>query len=156
MLSQTAVKAAANELLKAATGLKIYGREVTEGYDTPSLFTELVMKPYRRETENFAKSGFSIKITYFQETPDELQQLQLMDRVKEAFGMVFEVQDRKLTVGEITSDYIGQKENILQISVEFDFRENTTPEPEGEIAEELNFDLLKKQEEKYGVESTGN
>ena len=38
MLSQAAIKTAANKLLKEATGLKIYGKEITEGYTTPSLF----------------------------------------------------------------------------------------------------------------------
>lgn len=121
MLSQAAIKTAANELLNEATGLKIYGKEITEGYTTPSLFIEIISKPFQRKTRGFAKSGFTLKITYFQEAPEELQQLQLVDTVKEAFGMVFTVQDRKLTVGEITHDYIGQKEDILQISVDFEF-----------------------------------
>lgn len=150
MLSQTAIKTAANELLAEATGLKIYGREVTEGYDTPSLFIEIVSKPFSHSTINFAKNGFSLKITFFQETPNELRQLQLIDTVKAAFGMVFAVEDRKLTVNEITYDYIGQKENILQISVEFDFYENTTPRQEGETARELDFRLIKEKEEGNG------
>lgn len=146
MLSQAAIKTAANELLKEATGLKIYGKEITEGYTTPSLFIEIISKPFRRKTRGFAKSGFALKITYFQEAPEELQQLQLVDTVKEAFGMVFTVQDRKLTVGEITHDYIGQKEDILQISVDFEFYENTATEPEGETAGEMDFNLSKTEE----------
>ena len=153
MLSQAEIKMAANELLREATGLKIYGKEVTEGYGTPSLFVEIVPKPLLRETRDFAKSGFAIKITFFQETPEELEQLRLVDTVKEAFGMVFAVQERKLTVGELTYDYVGQKEDILQISVEFDFYENTVPEPEGEIARELDFNLIKTREEEHGTES---
>ena len=146
MLSQAAIKTAANELLKEATGLKIYGKEITEGYTTPSLFIEIIPKPFQRKTRGFAKSGLTQKITYFQEAPEEVQQLQLVDTVKEAFGMVFTVQDRKLTVGEITHDYIGQKEDILQISVDFEFYENTATEPEGETAGEMDFNLSKTEE----------
>lgn len=146
MLSQVAIKTAANELLKSATGLKIYGKEITEGYTTPSLFIEIISKPFLRETKGFAKSGFTLKITYFQDAPNELQQLQLVDTVKAAFGMVFTVQGRRLTVGEITHDYVGQKEDILQISVDFDFYENTTTELAGEIAREMDFNLLKTEE----------
>lgn len=146
MLSQVAIKTAANELLKSATGLKIYGKETTEGYTTPSLFIEIISKPFLRETKDFAKSGFTLKITYFQDAPNELQQLQLVDTVKAAFGMVFTVQGRRLTVGEITHDYVGQKEDILQISVDFDFYENTTTELAGEIAREMDFNLLKTEE----------
>lgn len=143
MLSQSEIKIAANELLKAATGLKVYGKEVTEGYTTPSLFIEIISKPFQRENRDFAKSGFALKITYFQETPEELQQLKLVDKVKAAFGMVFTVRDRRLTVGEITYEYIGQLQDILQITVDFDFYENTTKEPEGETAKEMNFTLSK-------------
>lgn len=146
MLSLVEIKKASNRLLKEATGLKIYGKEITEGYTTPSLFIEIVSKPFKRETRDFAKSGFTLKITYFQETPEELDQLRLIDTVKQAFGMTFKVGDRVLTVGEITHDYAGQKEDILQISVDFDYYENTTTEPEGEIAEELEVDLTKSKE----------
>lgn len=146
MLSLTAIKTAANELLKTATGLKIYGKEITEGYETPSLFIEIISKPFQRQTRNFAKSGFTLKITYFQETPDELQQLQLIDTVKEVFGMVFTVQDRRLTVGEISYDYIGQKQDILQISVDFEFYENAAKGQKEEIAREMNFNLSKTEE----------
>ncbi|MCI8483500.1 MAG: hypothetical protein HFH41_04075 [Lachnospiraceae bacterium] len=146
MLSQAAIKTAANKLLKEKTGLKIYGREVTEGYDTPSLFIEIIAKSFKRETRGFAKSGFILKITYFQEITNEMQQLQMVDTIKDAFGMVVVVEERHLTVGGITYDYIGQKENILQVSVEFDFYENTAEEPEGEEAGEMEFNLSKREE----------
>lgn len=143
MLSLTDIKTAANELLKEATGLKIYGKEVTENYSTPSLFVEIISKPFRGKHEGFAKSGFGLKIVYLQTTPDEMKQLQMIDTVKAAFGMVFTVKDRHLTVGEITYDFIGEKENILQISVDFDFYENSTTSPAEEIAGEVEF-ILKK------------
>ena len=145
ILSQAEIKRAANELLEAATGLKIYGREITEGYDTPSLFIEIVPGPFRRQTRNFAKSGFSLKITYFQDAPEELGQLEMVDTVKAAFGMVFAVGDRNLTVGETTYDYVGQKEDILQISVDFEYLENTSVCPEEELAGEMDFNFIKKE-----------
>ena len=82
MLSQVAIKTAANELLKTATGLKVYGKEVTEGWSTPALFIEIIPKPFRGKLEGFAKSGFAVKITHLQDTPNELEQLQMVDTVK--------------------------------------------------------------------------
>lgn len=146
MLSNVETKAAINELLENATGLTVYGKEVTEGYTTPSLFVEKISKPFKRETIGFAKSGFTIKITYFQSAPDELDQMRLLDKVRDAFGMCVKIADRNLTVGEITHDYVGQKENILQISVDFDFYENTTPEETAEIAREYGLTIKKKEE----------
>lgn len=146
MLSNVVIKAAVNELLSKATGYKVYGKEVTEGYDTPSLFTEKIAKPFKRETVGFAKSGFTIMITFFQDAPDELEQMKLLDTVRNVFGMSVKIEDRTLTVGEITYDYAGQKEDILQISVDFDFYENTTPEETGEIAAEAEIRTTNKEE----------
>lgn len=146
MLSNVEIKTAINDLLSKATGLKIYGKEVVEGYETPSLFTEKVSKPFQRETIGFAKSGFTIKITYFQSSPDELEQMRLLDTVREAFGMTVKIGSRTLTVGEITHDYVGQKEDILQISVDFDFYENTTQGETAEIAEEAEITTTLKEE----------
>lgn len=145
MLSLTAIKAAVNKLLKDSTGLKIYGKEVSEGYDRPSLFIEIISAPFRHSSIDFAVSGFTVKITYFQKTPDELGQLRMIDTVKEAFGHVFTVGERRLTVGEITYEYVGQKRDILQMSVDFEFCENLFQEPEEEVAREMDFSLTKKE-----------
>lgn len=148
MLSNVDTKAAINDLLQRATGLTIYGKDVTEGYKTPSLFVEKINKPFKRETKGFAKSGFTIKITYFQSEPDETEQMRLLDKVRDAFGMCIKVADRYLTVGEITHDYVGQKEDILQISVDFDFYENTKPQETAEIATEYELEIKKNEEAK--------
>lgn len=146
ILSNVAIKAAVNKLLADATGFKIYGKEVSEGYETPSFFVEKISKGFKRETPSFAKSGFTIKITYFQKAPDELDQMRVLDQVRDAFGMYVEIEDRKLTVGEITHDFVGQKEDILQISVDFDFYENTTTEETMEPANEYSLNIIKKEE----------
>lgn len=146
MLSNVAIKTAINDLLANATGLKIYGKEVVEGYSTPSLFTEKISKPFQRETIGFAKSGFTIKITYLQSSPDELEQMKLIDTIRDAFGMSVRIGDRKLTVGEITHDYVGQKENILQISIDFDFYENTTPAETAELMQEVEVNTILEEE----------
>lgn len=144
MLSNVAIKSAINDMLKKATGLKIYGREVTEGYTTPSLFVELLGKPFERESKNFAKTGFTAMITYFQSSPDELEQLKLINIIREAFGMNTKIEDRILTVGKITYEYTGEKREILQISAEFNFYENTTEKEMAEVAKEYNLNMKKE------------
>lgn len=109
--------------------------EIKEGYDTPSFFTEIVDKGSRGNTQNFASGGFTIKITYFQDHKNELDQLEKVDTIKELFGMVFKVGDRRLTVGDYSHDYIGEYSDILQISVDIDYKENTQKEDNAPIAE---------------------
>ncbi len=116
---------------------KIYGKEIREGYDVPCFFTEVSDKGSRAETKNFAKGGFTVKITYFQTAKNELDQLEKVDEIKDLFGLFFCVGDRKLTVGEFSHDYIGEYQDILQISIEIDYKENTQKEDMEPIAREI-------------------
>ena len=82
---------------------RIYGKEIREGYDAPCFFTEILDRGSRAETKNFAKGGFSVRITYFQ----------------------------------TAHDYIGEYQDILQISIEIDYMENTRKEDTGPVAGEI-------------------
>lgn len=121
---------------------KIYGKEIREGYDAPCFFTEILDRGSRAETKNFAKGGFTIKITYFQVEKNELDQLEKVDEIKDLFGLFFCVGDRKLTVGEFSHDYIGEYQDILQISIEIDYKENTRKEDAAPVAQEIGVEIV--------------
>jgi hypothetical protein len=55
--------------------------------------------------------------------------------------LVFSVGERKLTVKEFSHDYIGEYSDILQISVEFDYKENTTKAETQETADTVNINV---------------
>lgn len=112
-----------------------------EGYETPSFFIEIIDKGSSTETKNFAKGGFTIEITYFQTEKNEADQLEKVDEIKELFGMVFCVGNRRLTVGEFSHDYIGEYQDILQISVEIDYKENTRREETAPVATKLEANI---------------
>ena len=120
---------------------KIYGKEIREGYDAPCFFTEILDKGSRAETRNFAKGGFTVKITYFQTAKNELDQLEKVDEIKDLFGLFFCVGDRKLTVGDFSHDYIGEYQDILQISIEIDYKENTQKEDAAPVAREIGVEV---------------
>lgn len=120
---------------------KIYGKEIREGYDAPCFFTEILDGGSGAETKNFAKGSFTIKITYFQEVVNELDQLEKVDEIKDLFGLVFSVGDRKLTVGEFSHGFIGEYQDILQISVEIEYKENTQKEDTAPIASEIGVGI---------------
>lgn len=142
MLRFKEIKKAVNQLLKRKyPDVKIYGNDVKEGYQTPSFFVELINKGSISETKNFASGGFTIKITYFQDKKDELDQLEKMDEIKDLFGLFFCVGDRKLTVGEFSHDYIGEYQDILQISIEIDYKENTQRADTAPIARGIGIEV---------------
>lgn len=120
---------------------KIYGKEIREGYDAPCFFTEILDRGSRAETRNFAKGGFTVKITYFQTEKNELDQLEKVDEIKDLFGLFFCVEDRKLTIGEFPHDYIGEYQDILQISIEIDYKENTQKEDAAPVAREIGVEV---------------
>lgn len=134
----TDIKKAVNRILKERyppPQYKIYGQEIKEGYETPCFFTEILDKGSRAETKNFAKGGFTVKIVYFQQEKNELDQLEKADEIKELFGLVFCVGNRKLTVGEFSHDFIGEYSDILEISIDIDYMENTRKEETGPVME---------------------
>lgn len=138
----TDIKKSINSLLKykyREPVYKIYGKEIKEGFDIPSFFTEIVDGGDKVETKNFSSSRKTIKITYFQKETNELDQLQKVDEIKDLFGLVFLVGNRKLTVGEFSHDYIGEYSDILQISIDFDYKENTTKEETQETTDTFNI-----------------
>lgn len=120
---------------------KIYGIEIKEGYKTPAFFTEILDKGSKAETRNFAKGGFTVKITYFQKAKNELDQLKKVDEIKDLFGLIFFVGERRLTVGEYSHDYIGEYSDILQISIDIDYKENIKKEDTAPIAAEAAVDI---------------
>lgn len=64
-----------------------------------------------------------------------------MDEIKELFGLVFCVGERKLTIGDFSHDFIGEYQDILQISVEIDYKENTQKEDMAPIAAEMGVKI---------------
>lgn len=141
-IKYTEIKTAVNQLLRSKyRNYKIYGKEIKEGYTAPAFFTEILDKGSKSETKNFATGGFALKITYFQKEKNELDQLKKVDEIKDLFGLIFLVGERQLTVGEYSYDYVGEYSDILQISVDINYAENTRkPETEPE-AEEVGLNL---------------
>lgn len=71
-----------------------------------------------------------------------MDQLEKVDEIKDLFGLIFCVGERKLTVGEYSHDYIGEYSDILQISIDIDYKENTEKEETAEIAENVDLNIV--------------
>lgn len=136
------IKKAVNQLLKEHyPEIGRYGKEIREGYQTPCFFTEIIDNGSRTESKNFARGSFTIKITYFQEKQNELDQLKKLDELKELFELVFLVGNRHLIIQEFSHDYIGEYSDILQISVDISYYENVRKEEKEEIASEFKLKI---------------
>lgn len=147
MIKTADLKRACNEVIKKAiSGIHLYGNDTTDGYVRPSFFTEIFSHQFSHETKNYASGGATYKATLLEKSHDEANCLEIYDKIKEAFGMNLRVQDRKLLVGDISFEFIGENANILQISVEFDWYEQKERIETEPVAETLVMSMKKKGE----------
>lgn len=143
------MKLTPKELLTACNGLLaarfpeigVIGREVREGYEMPSFFTQIVWGGYERETLNFASGSASYVITYLDEPVDELRQLALVEEIQKVFELQIPVMDRMLRVEGTDLDYIGEQDDILQVTVRFSWREHLLREETAELMGTVEVDL---------------
>lgn len=140
------IKTELNKLIKTKyPDMKIYGVEVKEGYKTPSFFTSLVSFPETPANRNFINGGFTYKIVFFQDVKDELEQLDVLDTIYELFGLSVQIGERTLICKEKDYDYVGEKADILEISIKFEFMENREKPIEADLMEDLELNMKKEE-----------
>lgn len=141
------IKKDLNKIIKTAyPNIPIYGNEVKEGYQTPSFFTSLVSFPETYTNKNYASGGFTYKIVYFQNKKDELDQLNVLDSLYAAFGLSVNIGERTLICKEKDFDYIGEKADILEISIKFEFMEDRETPPDEDLMDEIDVSIIKEEE----------
>lgn len=132
------LKRACNGILgKLYPDMRIYGTDTPEIQQRPCFFTEIIPYGFRYETRNFARISAAYKITYLEKACSEEDQLQKLAGIRQAFGMTVSAGSRKLLVKEFNHEYAGSHNNILQISITFDWHENTGKPESGELIREV-------------------
>lgn len=141
----TELKKSFNMVLKKNKNkYKIYGKDTDEDYTRPCLFVEIIPKSGKNQTQTWYESGVIFKITFLEKEKNEIAQLELYDEIRELFGMYLKVENRYLTISNISFDYIGEKSDIIQISIDIDYQENTEKPDESENIE--NIEIKFKEE----------
>lgn len=112
-------------LRKAVPNMKIYSNEVEEGYETPSLFVQMVPLIFKqRETASITRSSYMFETTFLQYKKNEAEQLEIMEKIRDTLGDHLKVGDRKLFVEEPEVQYTGQTKNIIQFVFKVEFLED--------------------------------
>lgn len=114
--------AACNKLLQGKYGkeLKIYSKEVVDGYDVPCFFTEIDDNGYTIEGYNLASYEPSYTIIYFQKIADDIDQLKKLAEIRALFGKAVKVGDRYAKVSEIEMGHSGERKTVTQYTINFD------------------------------------
>lgn len=132
------LKTTCNEIVKAAfPDMAVYGNDTVDGYEPLSFFSEILSKGLKHSSRNYMEKGATYKLTLFEKTHDEAFCLDVFEKIQEAFGMTIRIGNRYLLVGEISSDFIGENANILQISIDFDWIDAKPRKETEEIMQEI-------------------
>lgn len=141
-MKYTDIKATLNSYLEEKyKNIKIYGKDVAEGYITPCFFTSVISFPETQSNKNFVSSGFTYKIAYFQSVKDEVDQLEKLDEIYDLFEKSIVIKDRTLLIKEKDFEYIGEKSDILEISIKCEYLENRYIPPLEEVADNLELNI---------------
>ena len=104
-------------------GYRFYGAEITEGYEKPSFFTQILPVTMENETKNVRNNVMLLVITYFQKETNEAELLKKAHEIRAAFGLKVKVRDRHFNVTDFDFDFIGNDGDILQVRVTVSFKE---------------------------------
>ena len=110
----------------------------------PYFFVECVPAGVNRQTRNMLHKTCSVLITYVQRVPDQLDNLTKADEIENHLGMLLPIGGRQLRVLRYSYEYIGDTNNILQISFGLDWWESTQKPETGEKMEHLHTELTTK------------
>lgn len=102
---------------------KTYGHEVTEGYEKPAFFVDLIPRSISNDSINYKSYAYTIIITYFQDEANEADNLKKADELQELFGYKLKVKEELFNITNYSYEFIGQNTNVLQVKVNFDYIE---------------------------------
>lgn len=122
-------------------GYRFYGAEITEGYEKPSFFTQILPVTMETETKNIRNNVMMLVITYFQRETNEADFLKKAHEIRAAFGLKVKVGDRHFNVTDFDYDFIGNDDDILQIRVTVSFKERIERIEEHPITGRMGFRL---------------
>ncbi|HQD81181.1 MAG TPA: hypothetical protein PK003_10145 [Bacillota bacterium] len=107
-----------NTTLREATGLRVYGNEVKEGFKRPCFFVQLLPIHDRIESARMERRLIMVAVQYFSEHGTDIENLAMADKLKEVFGLTIDVGGRKLTRGGTRIDMV---DGVLQFRFDLDF-----------------------------------
>ena len=119
------LKAVNDKLKELFPKTKIYGIETKEGYKTPCFNTEIKILSYSSVNAHITMTRVEITIDYLMTTVDTVEQLKVLDVIKNNFYKYLKVGDRVLHVADVSQGYTGDYDDVLTFDIDIDIYENT-------------------------------
>lgn len=128
---QEILKAVIHVLNTTQPAMPIYGDEVTEGYKLPCFFTTLLPIESETQTKNYITTSLLIVISYFSDCKDSLKCLEVMSKLKKAFGICLSVEDRRFTIQDSMIEKV--EKDVYQFSFRITYQELINFETDNEL-----------------------
>lgn len=131
-------------ILDKTFGYPIHSDEVLEGFEMPCFFIKVV--PVTDiETLNVTSTTLTAYLTYFTNHRDEVEYLDVEDKVKKALDIGFTVGTRFIHISDISDTRAGQDEDILQIAVTMTYYNKTqrliNKDKDAVIVDDVSFEI---------------
>lgn len=119
---------------------------VTENFQRPCFFTQL--KPYEMSPTNYNSRAIkaTFYIDYFQETADEAEALEVIDKLIETFDLGVQIDDRFVDVISTNYDFIGSDKNVPEISIDIEWSNKISHEEDLPMMEsaKINKEIMEE------------
>lgn len=121
-----------------------HGHEVTENFSKPCFFVNFASKSITNESANYKKMSYTIIITYYPQEPNEVDNLNKIDEIRELLNFKLKVKERFINITDYAFEFIGDNTNTLQIKIVVEYYETIEREDNHMIAGTLKTNLEKR------------
>lgn len=113
--------------------IPVYGDEVTEGYNKPCFFIGLYPVDTTTETKNLFSTTIMIVVTYMTNNKSSIANYNMMNQLKQAFGITLGVGNRSLLIQNSETEKVNDDGDVFQFSFSLTYKEviSDTPMNEG-------------------------
>ena len=129
--------------------------ENVEGFNLPSFFVYIKNLNFSHESEYYKRSRLLVNINYFSKSGKEIENIEMTDALRDAFGITLKVKDRVLKIYDIGDSKVESSytSGILQFNFKLDFisfiHRNEEAALIGKVEVGMNNEIEKK-ERNYG------
>lgn len=133
------------------TGYRYYTKELTEGYTFPCFFIDVYIAGEQPQGANTVRKDVECVIEYYQETRDQELTVDVLDGLRvlllqtDRRHLILPVGEgdakRFLPVKELALGYVGQSNNIPQITFSLEFNDSYAVKDETDLMQNMDFQL---------------
>lgn len=110
---------------------------VVENYERPCFFTQLLPVDMRPENYNSRRNEVVFYITILLDEADEARMLDMIQRIRDLFGLNVMIGDKSVNVTDFDWNYAGTDRNIPELSVSLEWLDRIEHKNDAPVVERV-------------------